>query len=602
MFRSLAPWLPALDNPAVFYVVTALLAMLAIISIATLFLRQTSRFSAPQWLRLTKHATALTTWFALAFWLVIGAGSIAFAGAVSGSLAIIAVGIVAFIVMLPLLTLLFVAWSRDRGWADGFMLFLVVGFCTTIFTVQRLWICEPMAWSGVTSAQLCTARHYTQGTQGAIRNSSVALSWYGLAAKNGSEEAVGRLLSTTSNKHIQRQYLEEAALAGNGSAMYHLSILLGPAEGKLWLDEAIASGNPQALYQKSNYVRMGEQGFDKNTKHANTLLEKAAELGASAAAADLALMYEAGERPFTYSREDSLHWASQVDKSWPNFAQWQTQLAVHRTRRDRIAHNDPAAILEQARIYRAKASREAAYKKEADDWFERAADAGSADAQFELAFVYFKRTDANEKQRSDARRWLTAAADQQHRYALSNLSHYLTNGQYGFAINLDLARDYAKTLIDVLSAESPPSKRDLDLAHHRLSYIEQLIERQDYKDGTLDTLQDKAARGDAQARYRLAYQTLSQPRTPDAEVQAYAWMQDAAMQGHRGALVFMGRIHLRGLPEYGFEKNPELARGFFEKSLEGLEGDVVYARRNGSITVSTTRQSVERLLAGIENY
>lgn len=77
-------------------------------------------------------------------------------------------------------------------------------------------------------------------------------------------------------------------------------------------------------------------------------------------------------------------------------------------------------------------------------------------------------------------------------------------------------------------------------------------------------------------------------------------MQDAADQGHRGALVVMGSIYLRGLPKYGIEKNPEAARTALERALEGLEGDVVYARRNGSMTVATKRESVERMLATIE--
>lgn len=634
MNRSLEPFLPALDNAPIFLVAVVLLVALLLVSVAARFVRMAD-LSAGRWLGVAKFTTAVLNWSLLTFWLVIGAGLVAFAGAVGGSLVIVVVGVVAFLIVFPLLTILLVAWSRGRAWADWLIICLVAGFSTAVFTTQRLWICEPLAWSGFTPAQMCTARLYAEGSHGAIRNTGVAASWYGQAALNGSEEAVSRLVTVTRNKLIQRKHLENAALAGNGAATYQLFVLLGPQEGMRWLHVAIENRHPDALYQQSRYMMTGEHDFPWDIELANALWEESAELGSSSAAAALALAYETGDRAFGYSRVRSLYWEARVDEYWQGYARWLAQLERHRERRDRVAEGDPEAILALAREYQSRASRDPAYEQDAHEWLAQAAEAGATEAQFELAFIYFRRSDGTEEDLANARRWLTAAADQGHRYALSNISHYLTNGQYGFQIDLRLARDYAATLFTLLSSESRPHAGDLRLAQARHEEIEIRLERQNVWEDGLEALEARASAGEADAlyqlyekhsqdrergdraiaetllrsaaekghaesRYRIAKRTLSQPRTPDEEALAYQWMQDAADQGHRGALVVMGSIYLRGLPKYGIEKNPEAARTALERALEGLEGDVVYARRNGSMTVATKRESVERMLANIE--
>jgi len=628
---SLEPLLPALDNPAVFVMIAALLIVLVAASASARFVR----LAEPARLMWSRRATAIAAWVLLTFWLAIGAAAVAFAGGVGGSLLIVVVGIVAFLIAFPLLTIWLVAWSRGRVWADWLTLFLVAGLCTTVAATQRLWMCEPLAWSGFSVAQMCTARLYAEGSQGAIRNTGVAASWYGQAALSGSEEAVERLMGVTRNKLTQRRHLEKAALAGNTAAMYHLSVMLGPSEGLRWLNMAIEMRQADALYQKSRSLRTGERGFDQDIALANALLKESAWEGSNAAAADLALAYVAGDRPFGYSRLRSLFWEMRVDDQWSDYERWLSRLERQRTLRDEIRRGDAAAMHELARYYQSKARKDPAYEADVREWLTLAAEADSAEAQFEMAFIHFRSADATIDEMADGRRWLAAAANQQHRYALSNICYFLTAGQHGFQIDLQLARDYARTLVTLLSNESRPHRRDLALAKTRLDQIEKQLEKQIAWESGLDDLQVRAATGEADAlyqlyekhvgdrergdsalaesllldaaeqghvesRYRIASRTLSQPRTPAEEARAYEWMQDAAAKGHRGALVTMGRIHLRGLPKHGIEKNSDSARKLLESALAGLEGDVVYARRSGTITVATMRESVERLLAGIE--
>lgn len=290
-------------------------------------------------------------------------------------------------------------------------------------------------------------------------------------------------------------------------------------------------------------------------------------------------------------------------------------------------------MLMLAENYERRARGEVHYGADAELWFVRAADAGSVEAQFDMAFQYFRKPGASAAELATARRWLIEAADRRHHYALFNVSHYLTNGQYGFEIDLDRAYAYGSVLIDVLE-EIQASEQDRRHAEERLARIEQQRNQAQVWSNGLDDLEFRSGAGEAEAkyqlyekhmqdqrrgdrdlarkllleaaelghleaRYRIASRTFQQPRTDEEEERAYLWMADAAERGHRGALVFMGRLYQRGSPKAGIEKDPGRARDAFERALQGLEGDVVYQRKNGRMTVSTTRQYVEDALASV---
>lgn len=395
-----------------------------------------------------------------------------------------------------------------------------------------------------------------------------------------------------------------------------LYLLVGPEDGLPWLQKAIRMRHPDALFEQSRLTRAGQYGYPRDSEQAHALLVQAAELGSSAAAAALALGYERGDKEVGYSRTQSLRWQDAVHARWPGRA------------------NDADAMLRLARGFEQRASNDADYRAEAERWMAKAANTGAAKAQFELAFRYFRRPNADEKALAEARRWLRAAADQGDQHAMSNVAHYLSNGQYGFEIDLEQAQYYASELVARLAAVGAEDSRGFRYAEQRLARIEQMLAAaRAWRDG-LESLRSRSAAGDAEAkyllfekhsqdrergdwtraqalleeaavlghveaRYRIAFRTLSQPRTPQAEARAYAWMRDAAQRGHRGAMVFMARVHTRGLPKYGIDKNLNAARALYERALEGLEGDVVYARKSGSTTVATRREQVEKALADL---
>lgn len=633
MLGRLEPLLPALDNAPVFLAVAALLLLVAVLAGSSLY--QATVAGGVTWrLRTLKGITAACTCLVLGFWIVVGAGLGVFAGGVGGSLLFAALSAGSGIFALALLGTVLVAWARQRRWADWALITIIGSTLVGLLAYQRLWVCEPLAWSGWVPAQMCTADLYARGEQGAIRSVGAAAGWYGQAALRGSEEAVYALLEVTPNKIRQRELLEAASAAGNGVAMYQLYLLVGPEEGLPWLQKAIQMRHPDALFEQSRLTRSGQYGYPRNSEQSLALLEQAAELGSSAAAAALALAYERGDKEVGHSRDQSLHWEDAVHARWPGRAKFERELRSHRDLRDRATAGDADAMLRLARDFEQRARSDADYAAQAERWMAKAANAGATKAQFELAFRYFRKPNTNANALADARRWLRAAADQGDHYAMSNLAHYLSNGQYGFEIDLAQAQHYASALVARLAAAGAEDSRDYRYAEQRLARIEQMLAAERaWRDG-LDSLQSRAAAGDAgakyllfekhgqdrergdwtraqamleeaaelghvEARYRVAFQTLSQPRTPQAEARAYAWMQDAAERGHRGAMVFMARVHTRGLPKYGIDKNLNAARVLYERALEGLEGDVVYARKSGSTTVATRREQVEKALADL---
>ncbi len=634
MFTRLEPFLPALDNPPVFFAAVALLLGLLLLSLGSILLRR-SGVALGARVKTLKAAVAIPAWLLIMLWLLVGGTMLAFAGAMAGSAFFTLAVPVIVIPVLVVLAVLLVAWIRSKRWADWLVLLTVLGFSLSVVLVQRLWICEPLAWSGLASAQHCTAELYVDGKQGAIRDVHTAAGWYGRAAEQGSEAAVASLVDRIPSKLTRKRILLRAAEAGNDAAAWELFVLLGAEEGLSWLHVAIEKGHPEAIYQQSQYVRRGVHGFEQNEALARELWMDAAEKGSQGAAAELALAYERGNRPMGYSREQSLYWGRKVRNDWVGVERWRTELSRHRELRDAAARGMPKAIYALAMDYQGRASRDPWFVEEAHKWFTRAAEAGVAEAQFKLAHKHFGDRGATDDELALGRKWITEAADQGHRYALSNIVYYLEVGQHGFEADLTRARSYAETLLEVLDADKSRHKdRERRLAEERLANLGTLIEKErNWEDGLAD-LETRAEAGEAEARYllfekhsqdirrgdhnlawgllelaaeqghlearyRVAFRTLTQPRTDKAEARAYAWMQDAAERGHRGAMVYMGRVYIRGIEKHGIAKDLTIARTLLEGSLEGLEGNIVYQRKSGSRTVMTKRDGVERALASI---
>ena len=68
--------------------------------------------------------------------------------------------------------------------------------------------------------------------------------------------------------------------------------------------------------------------------------------------------------------------------------------------------------------------------------------------------------------------------------------------------------------------------------------------------GGLRLLEASANGGYAQAQFEMAQRIRHRKRTPEEEARAIAWLHEAQAAGHRGAMVDLAQIYLRGSSNY----------------------------------------------------
>lgn len=196
------PLLPSLHNLPVFFTVVISLLLMAGLSAYVLvyrWLRQRPPGPGFTWL---KAGVLLPLLLLTLIWTGLSAAMGVFVGGLSGSWFFLLLGL-AVVPVFALLCWGLYLWVRSRTLADVGMLLLVPAFIVTVYSVQRLWLCEPLALSGLGHAQLCTARLYERGEGGAIRNKGTARYWYRAAAEQGVAEAEYQVAGFTREREQQ---------------------------------------------------------------------------------------------------------------------------------------------------------------------------------------------------------------------------------------------------------------------------------------------------------------------------------------------------------------------------------------------------------------
>ena len=244
------PLLPTLQNLPAFYTVVISLPIMAGLSGYALYLRLRHRPPVPgfAWL---KGLLLLPLWLLTLIWTGLAVVMGVFAGGMSGSLILPLLGL-GVVPVFFLFTWGLILWIRGRTLADIGVLLLVPAFILTVYSVQRLWIREPLAWSGLGTGQLCTARLYEHGDGGAIRDEGAARDWYRLAAAQGVAEAEYTVAGFTREREQRIAWYTRAADHGHAGAAYQLYWLLGktaPEVAVQRLQSAVRAGHAGAQYR-----------------------------------------------------------------------------------------------------------------------------------------------------------------------------------------------------------------------------------------------------------------------------------------------------------------------------------------------------------------
>jgi TPR repeat protein len=264
-------------------------------------------------------------------------------------------------------------------------------------------------------------------------------------------------------------------------------------------------------------------------------------------------------------------------------------------------------------------------------WIERAAHSGSVEAQYQLANHYLDAALVQQATHEQGRRWLLAAADGGHEQALRKVITAFKEQTYGVPRDLQRSRAYSETLFARLKAEGTlENEADwisagweyndtlAQIKKEASRYLppDELKQQSDGGDPVAQYHQAKelmstryaegaalmtasATAGYPQAQYEMARSILNKKRTGQQERQAIEWLTAAAEHGHRGAMVDLGAVYLRGVKRIGLERNPYRARQLFEQALRGREGDVIYEQKTRHGSWQYTMRNMNTWLAQV---
>ncbi len=615
------PLLPSLQNLPVFYAVLVSLLLLFGLSACSLYhrLRRKAPVAGFAWL---KGLALLPLWLLCLLWTGVSVSLGVLAGAMAGSWLLPLLSLL----LLPLFALLswgYYRWIRGGVVADAGALLLVSALVTGVLVMQRLWICEPLAWSGLGHGQLCTAHLYELGEGGAIRNVGTARDWYLQAAKQGVADAGYAVAGFSYEREQKIAWYSRAADHGHADAAYQLYWLLErtePAAALQRLQAAVRQGHTGAQFRLGMLYLDGEGGVDRDLPRTRELWPLAAAGGYISAMRALAIAYAHDGILFDYDPEASLYWEQQARKpgqARPDIAtielvlegNWEQQLQEFRERRALADAGDAAAQLAIGRDILQEAGTDPVLIDKAYGWIERAAQSGSVEAQYQLAIHYLEVEPGSEP----GLQWLIAAADGGHEAALRKVITACKEETYGLPRNLQRSKAYSEALFKVLKArgvlENDPDwisagweysdtlkqiKREAD----RYLPPDELKQQSDAGDPAAmyhqgrEFLSTRYAEGVAlmtaaatagypQAQYEMARRYRTRKHTAQEEQQAIDWLESAALRDHRGAMVDLGVVYLQGSKTIGLEPDLYRAKLLFQQALLDRD-DTVYAEQGGN--------------------
>jgi TPR repeat protein len=636
------PLLPSLHNLPVFFTVVISLLLMAGLSAIALYRQLHRPPPGPGFIRL-KGIVLLPLWVLVLIWTGLSAAMGVFAGGMTGSWLFPLLSL-AVVPVFALLTWGLYFWVRGRPLADASVLLLVPAFFLTVYTVQKQWICEPLAFSGVGRAQLCTARLYERGEGGAIRNQHTARGWYRHAAEQGVAEAEYQVAGFTYERAQKIDWYTRAADHGHAGAAYRLYWLLEKDESEMAvqrLQAAVHAGHAGALYRMGVVHQGGRGGVDRDPERTRALWIRAARGGYITAMQALAIAYARGIL-FDHDPELSRHWEQQARElatskpDIPTIEQfmewnWERLLQEARERRALAEAGDADAQLAIGREILQQAGTDPALIDKALGWIERAAATGSVEAQYQLANLYLDAESASEREREQGRQWLLAAADGGQEEALRKVITAFKEQTYGFPRDLQRSKAYSEALFAALKArgvlanqtdwmitswEYSDTLQQIKKEANRYLPPDELKRQSDAGDPTAQYHQAKelqstnfdegaalmtasAMAGYPQAQYEMATSYLHRKRTEQEEQQAIEWLTAAAESGHCGAMVDLGSVYLRGVKRIGLARNPYRAKQLFEQALRDREGDVIYEQKTRRGSWQYTMRTMNTWLAQV---
>ena len=390
------------------------------------------------------------------------------------------------------------------------------------------------------------------GGYGVEQDDELAMEWYQKAADAGNAEAEERLAEYSSQEAETQQNgaqaLEEyrqAAEAGDVDAMYYLGESYFAGEGVErnyalaveWYQRAADSGHVEAMSRLGNCY-FGGTGVEQDYDQAVKWYRKAEEAG------DAEAMYRLGECYFS---------GRGVKQDYEQAVEWYQKAADA---------GSIAAMLRLGERYRVGRGVEQDYTQ-AIEWYERALDEGSADSDtaFNTDYVSTKLVecyyllgenyftgDGVEQDYAQALEWYQKAADAGNAEAMNRLGDCYFHGR-GVEADYAQAMEWYQKAADAGNAE----------AEERLAeYSSQEAETRQDDAQTLEEYRQAAEAGDVDAMNHLAYCYRRGEGVEQDFAQAAEWYRRAADAGSDSAMLNLGVYY-------------DLGRGVAQDSAQAVE-------------------------------
>ena len=580
-----------------------------------------------------------------AVWTYIGTFILGFVALMAGSTELLLLAVVPIIIYVITFWGL-IRWIRHKRFGDASVILVVLTFVSVLYTFQRVWICEPLAHSGVGIAQLCAAQLYETGKGGVIARSGTAREWYRHAAYKGIAKAQYWVGMNTRDTSERRQWFTQAADQGHAPSAFQLFLLLRPEDdqGLEWLQFAVGENYPPALYHLGLLHSNGYH-VAHDVERTHKLWHRAAEAGNITSMRALAIEYARGvifdldlnasrmweQKAIVASDKENLKKLSVRER---HFAQtWQMQLDNLREKAEAINAKDPDALRQLSREILSSAKEDPGQHKKGIHILEQGAAEGDPESQFIVANYYLSLEASTHDDTKKGLSWLTKAAESGHQKALGRLIEAYKEGKFGLTKDLYKAKHYSEKLFSALEKENIPHNNsswlsptwDYEDTINQIKRIESLPLPLDELQAKADasdpeaqyylakdiafydkdyeksqTLLNASAHGGyPQAQYELSKRTFQRKRTHEEEKQAVKWMYSAASNGHRGAMVWVGNQYMSGLARHNIERNFYEARIWLERSIEGKD-DIVYRQqtsptRGWHISVDSVKSRLQKI-------
>ena len=444
------------------------------------------------------------------------------------------------------------------------------------------------------------------------------------AAQKGHPEAIRAIIASPRSSEEKARWLKIAAVQGDAWAQYEFYLLIRKSESSeygdplKWLTAAADGGLSEAQFQLGSLLAGGETrlGITQAPDKARARWEQAASNGHGKAMKQLAKHYAMGKPGFPYNLERHIELKKMIAKGYqegrygfqadPDMASIiLEEIKVVEEMMQHIAAGDTQTLIAYGQKLIKRGS-SPSMRKQGLDHLTRAAQNGSAQAQYELGFIYLFGRHGIGKDFAKGRHWWNLAVQQQHIKALEQVAMAYQNGRFDYPVDLLKSKVFIEQLITIYSKGTSAIKPDKAMAQQWKNELQDIHHRFEIAGGDYQPLNElalEADKGSSAAQYQLGKQLLA--AGPVAEqVKGIKRIEQAAENGHVAAQYQLANHYLHDshlIPNDQVRGVALLQSAASQRHLRAM-GKLALALEKGRYGLTTDRRQAIRWYQQLLDY